>query len=249
MSRQVPYLAEEAIERDAAALLAKFEHARGITLEPPIPIEDIVEKHLGLSIDFADLHARHNVPRPENGQTDILGAIYSDGSIFIDEALDPHMHPVREGRYFFTLAHECGHWRLHQHLIVRNSPEPLSNGQSPAGFICRTHESRNAVEREADLYAAFLLMPKEMVLRAYEDHFGDLNPRHVELPRKEDLNAYSDPLMKKSINDWRSTEVNYRLNEFSAPLASELGVSAISMRLRLEGLGLLHRVVTHQRRP
>jgi Zn-dependent peptidase ImmA (M78 family) len=105
------------------------------------------------------------------------------------------------------------------------------------------------VEREADLYAAFLLMPKEMVLRAYEGHFGDLKPRHVELPRKEDLSAYSDPLMRKAINDWRSTAVNYRLNEFSAPLASELGVSAISMRLRLERLGLLHPIVAHQRRP
>ena len=43
MSRHVPYLAEEAIERDAAALLAEFEHARVIVLEPPIPVEDITE--------------------------------------------------------------------------------------------------------------------------------------------------------------------------------------------------------------
>jgi len=37
MIRHVPYLAEEAIERDAAALLAEFEHARGMVLEPPCP--------------------------------------------------------------------------------------------------------------------------------------------------------------------------------------------------------------------
>jgi hypothetical protein len=76
MSRHVPSLAEEAIERDSAALLAEFQHARGIVLGPPIPVEDIVEKHLKLRIEFDDHHARHNIPRPESGQTDILGAIY-----------------------------------------------------------------------------------------------------------------------------------------------------------------------------
>ena len=33
MSRFVPFLADDVIERDAAALLAEYEHARGITLE------------------------------------------------------------------------------------------------------------------------------------------------------------------------------------------------------------------------
>ena len=88
MSRFVPYLAAEAIERDSVSLIEEYEHAQGVT------IEDILEKHLKLRIEFDDLHARHNVPRPENGQTDILGAIYGDGSIFIDESLDPE-----ENRY------------------------------------------------------------------------------------------------------------------------------------------------------
>ncbi len=37
MTGFVPYIAEEAIERDAAALLAEYAHARGVTLAPPIP--------------------------------------------------------------------------------------------------------------------------------------------------------------------------------------------------------------------
>ena len=48
MTRSIPYLSEEAIERDAAALLHEYASARGLTIEPPIPIEDIVEKHLKL---------------------------------------------------------------------------------------------------------------------------------------------------------------------------------------------------------
>jgi hypothetical protein len=68
MSRFVPYLTEEAIERNAAALLAEYEHARGVTLESPIPIEDIVEKHLKLGIEFDDTHRRFGVPRTAPGQ-------------------------------------------------------------------------------------------------------------------------------------------------------------------------------------
>jgi len=74
MRRNVPYLAEEAIERDAAALLAEYEHARSVRIEPPIPVEAIVEKHLKLRIEFDDMHARHNVPRPANGQPSTLPA-------------------------------------------------------------------------------------------------------------------------------------------------------------------------------
>jgi hypothetical protein len=108
MDRSVPYLAEEAIERDAQRLLSEFALARGVKLEPPIPIEDLVEKHLKLRFDFDDMHARHNVPRPATGEAEILGTIYSDGKIFIDESLDPDAHPEMEGRFRFTLGHEGG---------------------------------------------------------------------------------------------------------------------------------------------
>jgi len=39
MTKLVPYLSDDAIERDAAALLAEYAQARGIILAPPIPIE------------------------------------------------------------------------------------------------------------------------------------------------------------------------------------------------------------------
>ena len=42
MAIDVPYLDEEVIEDDAESLLAEFAQSRGVTLKPPIPIEDIV---------------------------------------------------------------------------------------------------------------------------------------------------------------------------------------------------------------
>ena len=65
MTIRVPYLSEETIERDAETLLAEYAYARGVSLKPPIPIEDIIEKHLKLRLEFDDLHER---PRSAAGR-------------------------------------------------------------------------------------------------------------------------------------------------------------------------------------
>jgi len=179
MTRFVPYLAEEAIERDSAALLAEYAHVRGVTLEPRIPIEDIVEKHLKLRIEFDDMHARYNVPRPPNGEPDILGAIYGDRRIFIDESLDPEENPSKEGRYRFTLAHEGGgHWRLHQHLIMQDTAQTsfLDEAGDPK-FICRSSQTKKREEWQADFYASCLLMPRRMIFAAWDELFPDRKQR------------------------------------------------------------------------
>ena len=38
MMKKVSYLPPEAIEQDAAALLAEYARARGVVIAPPIPI-------------------------------------------------------------------------------------------------------------------------------------------------------------------------------------------------------------------
>ena len=251
MSRFVPYLADEAIERDSVSLIEEYEHARGVTIEPPIPIEDILEKHLKLRIEFDDLHARHNVPRPENGQTDILGAIYGDGSIFIDESLDPEENPVREGRYRFTLAHEGGgHWRLHQHLIKEDTAQASLFGDDGAPkFICRSSHAKERVEWQADFYASCLLMPRKMVFAVWDEFFPDrkqrvLQPKtpiehsFVEIPK------HGFQLSGRMLECETDDEA---LERFCKPLADRFLVSPIAMRIRLEKIGLLHRSVPLQR--
>jgi len=251
MSQFVPYLAEEAIERDAASLIAQYEHARGVTIEPPIPIEDIVEKYLKLRIEFDDMHARHNIPRPKNGQPDILGAIYGDGSIFIDESLDPEENPVREGRYRFTLAHEGGgRWRLHQHLILQDTAQAsFLDAASEPKFICRSSDAKERVEWQADFYASCLLMPRNMVFAVWDEFFPDRKQRvlqpetpiahsFVEIPK------YSFQLSRQVLECETDDEA---LEHFCKPLAERFLVSPIAMRIRLEKLGLLHRSVPLQR--
>jgi hypothetical protein len=97
MTLRVPYIADESIECDAEALLAQFAHARGLAIQAPIPIEDIVEKHLKLHVEFDDLHRLLGVPR--GTEPDIFGAIWLEtGEIVIDESLDPEVRPAIEGR-------------------------------------------------------------------------------------------------------------------------------------------------------
>jgi IrrE N-terminal-like domain len=186
MTLRVPYIADETIERDAEALLAQYAHAKRLEVKPPIAIEDIVEKHLKLRVEFDDLHRLLGVPRDESGIPDIFGAIWLEtGEIIIDESLDPEERPRAEGRYRFTLAHEGGgHWRLHRPLVQANSgQESLFGDTSRPTVVCRSSQAKERVELQADLYASCLLMPRKLVMQAWRDKFGHDHPRV--LRRKE----------------------------------------------------------------
>jgi hypothetical protein len=77
MTLRVPYIADEIIERDAEVLLAQYAHAKNVEIKAPVPIEDIVEKHLKLRVEFDDLHRLLGVPRGGSGlEPDIFGAIW-----------------------------------------------------------------------------------------------------------------------------------------------------------------------------
>ena len=252
MSQGLPYLSEDAIERDAAQLLAEFAEARRVTLAPPIPIEDVIEKHLRLRIDFDDLHALHTVPRPASGETAILGAIYGDGSIFVDESLDPEEHPSQENRYRFTLAHEGGgHWRLHRHLIMEGAPQTPFLGAAPAAeAICRPSPTTRRGEWQANHYASCLLMPRPMIVAAWDDRFPD-QQRRVLQPRR----PVDQPFVDVARGTASCGEADRRardeqdLERFCRPLARRFAVSPIAMRIRLEKLGLLRRAVPNPRLP
>ncbi|MFO0688368.1 MAG: ImmA/IrrE family metallo-endopeptidase [Myxococcota bacterium] len=252
MAIRVPYLTEERIERDAMELLAEYEKARGVRIVAPIPIEDIVEKHLRLRIEFDDLHRLFDQPRPGNAsEVEILGAMFFDERrVVIDENLDPEERPRIEGRYRFTVAHEGGgHWRLHRHLFIDDPSQRALFGQggSPS-VVCRTSQAKEPVEWQADFYASCLLMPRDRVMAAWDEQYSDRKPRVL-----QPLNPVDHPFVEVSRYvcriaglDWNMS-VNEALEEVARPLAERFLVSPIAMRIRLEKLGLLYREVPHQR--
>src|SRR5262245_50656812 len=180
MTLRVPYIADETIERDAEALLAQYAAARQAKIRAPIPVEDIVEKHLKLRVEFDDLSRLLGVPRGGFGiEPDIFGAIWLEtGEIVIDESLDPEERPSIEGRYRFTVAHEGGHSRLHRPLVLANSGQRSLFGDTPRPtVVCRTSQAKERVELQADLYASCLLMPRKLVMQVWRERFGNDHPR------------------------------------------------------------------------
>jgi hypothetical protein len=249
MAKKVPYLYEEQIERDAAALLTEYAQARGVAIAPPIPIDDIVEKHLKLGIEFDDTHKLFGVPLSGLGlHPDILGAIFfDDRRIVIDESLDPEENPAKEGRYRFTLAHEGGgHWRLHRHLFAKDPAQAaLFGGPAPPSFVC---EAKKREEWQADFYASCLLMPRKLVFAAWDAMFPDRKQRVLQ-PRTPISHTYVEiPRIGCPIGDIDCSETDDEaLDRIARPLAETFLVSPIAMRIRLEKLGLLLREVPHQR--
>jgi Zn-dependent peptidase ImmA (M78 family) len=64
-----------------------------------------------------------------------------------------------DGMEYFTLAHEIGHIVLHYSLM---GDKNTNSGYSPEFDNQKKH-----IEREADQFAAYLLMPKELIINAF----------------------------------------------------------------------------------
>jgi len=141
MTIDVPYLPKQQIEDDAQRLLEAYCHERGQPVQIPIPVDEILEHHLGFSLSFEDLGSHLGVPG-----TDILGAMFVDPllvdqrEVLIDQSLDPNERPEMEGRFHFTCGHEAGHWCEHRSYIFRAGSQAImfdDNKRKPR-VICRS---------------------------------------------------------------------------------------------------------------
>jgi Zn-dependent peptidase ImmA (M78 family) len=119
----------------------------------PVPVEAIAEDYLGLAVTEADLDG-------------VSGLLYpSERSVFLNAAEAP-------ARRRFTLAHELGHWVCQ---CLEGTEAPVFCRAEQVGF----DPAVKALEREANVFAAELLMPEEEVRAAWHGdpdvsavHFG-----------------------------------------------------------------------------
>jgi Zn-dependent peptidase ImmA (M78 family) len=112
--------------------------------EIPVPVESIAEDFLGLRIEQADM--------------DCSGMLLPGKRLIrINAAEGPRNEPPLR-RFRFTIAHELGHWICH-----------ALEGADLAVSYCRpidlTEAADRSLEREANVFAAELLMP-ELAVRA-----------------------------------------------------------------------------------
>ena len=198
MPKKVPYLREEQIERDAAALLTEYAQVRNVVIAPPIPIEDIVEKHLKLGIEFDDMHRLLRVPRSGLGlDPDILGAIwFDDRRIVIDESLDPEENPSKEGRYRFTPG-------ARGRRALAAAPSPVRQGPGTGLLVQRAGPALGRLpfepsERTRRMAGGFLCVMPADAAQAGHGRMGSRCSRTVS-PECYDLrNRYGTHMLKLS---------------------------------------------------
>lgn len=151
---KVRWLAKESIAKSASDLVRDYEKLVARLVHPPIPVEAIIERYLGLTLSFEDLEA-------SQGMEGVLGAIFlKEKRISIHEKL---IENRSEGRMMFTCAHEAGHWALHRQYVERAT----RRGGQEVGMICRTKDARLPLEWQADYFASCLLMPEQEVREAF----------------------------------------------------------------------------------
>jgi hypothetical protein len=103
----------------------------GERVAPPIPVEDVIERFLGLDLTYENLDEKL-------GMEDVLGATYVKSKrIAINRRL---LEDRNEGRLVFTCAHEVGHWVLHRHLVEEAARTPKGS-RRPSSAGPRTHGS------------------------------------------------------------------------------------------------------------
>jgi len=233
--RDVPYLAKKQIEKESALLLDEYAGRHGHIAGPPIPIDEIVELHLGLTLEVKDMRGLFRFG-------DVHGALWMDQKVVgIDRSLDPAVHPNKRGRYHFTLAHEAGHWRLHRRYYVDDpyQGEFFGDDMPVPAYVCRSIDAKKPVEWQADYFAAAVLMPRPMVRAAWESWCKTASPMSLDR-----LRTHTD---ERLIGDMRASGMDEHavdetlMEEFCRPLAGMFQVSAQAMRIRLEEIELLTR--------
>jgi hypothetical protein len=208
---KAPWMEKAAIAFTAANVIADFEVATRRRVEPPIPVDDIIEFGLGLELGFEDLRRKLNLE-------DVLGATYvRPRKICADISLD---RPELEGRLCFTLAHEAGHWVMHREFI--------EHACRAKGFIfCRQQDAKKPIEWQADHFASCLLMPEAFVREAFTRVCG---PRPLILRNVE--SAYSGPIcFDPCVANWPA------IAHFIRRAGNFLNVSKQAMIIRLQELG------------
>jgi Zn-dependent peptidase ImmA (M78 family) len=162
------WLKPEVIEAKAESVLFDYQQRFGPILQPPIPVEQIIESHFDLVLDWCVIAEKDEV---------ILAYIDpKTQTIHLNETHRDHFEQYI-GTMLFTLAHEAGHWVLHVHNPSATQLSFLDSSGRP--FLCRAQvQKRNRWEWQADRFAAALTMSEAMI-REYASVINVLSPAGI----------------------------------------------------------------------
>ena len=163
----VMFFRPQALESIARKLLVEYDASYLNRSPRPVPIETIIEKVCGLSIEYKYL---------TNNGRELGRMIYDDGiTTYFDKDINEYALMTVQGgtimidaslldqeklygRLRFTLAHELSHYLLHKGLY---------SGTGTAAALYKHEINEDATEGQANYLAQAILMPKGQVKRCF----------------------------------------------------------------------------------
>lgn len=190
----LPLLSKRDIEEIAAANLREFNE--DLLKEPvSIPIEEFLENHLKLYINYADITDDRSILGLtvfNNGHLKVYDlknkmerVIYvKAGTVIIDNSL---LESRNFGRYRFTCGHEGGHWILHRDMFKYES-EKMTEAKTDGHFF---KTDADWMEWQADYIASCLLMPRKTFTMAAREVLAEAGRKC------KDIFEYKNYVLKK----------------------------------------------------
>lgn len=145
------FISDGTLEQRATELLAEYERRHGHVDRLPIPLEHLVEYHLGLTFDCIEIP----------GSTSQMPAAldYEQRTIYLNDLARP-LFDEFPGLENYSIAHEVGHWILHVDHATLGQTSLFETGQHYA-LLCR-HQDQGRREIQAERFAGYLLMPRDL---------------------------------------------------------------------------------------
>jgi len=221
---RVPWLERTEISYAAYGLLREYSAYVGEVVDVPIPVEPIIERFLGIRLEYDDLEEMIGIP-------DVLGATWVEEKRMV---IHSDLLGGAEGRFAFTCAPEVGHWVLHKELVMPYFRRAAGSRHIEPSILCRKRDTKLRGEWQANYFAACLLMPEEAVRCAYEDCFG---PEPLVMHNSRSCFGPNSVVLDPALNTAKIiARYVIEAGEFS-------NVSREAMWYRLEELGLLVNLV------
>lgn len=198
----IPYISDDDIQTIMLEKVSPFGYAANSAVSTEL-LEKIVTEGLGVTIT-------HNT----DGKTSDLGCCdFKHRIIRITSKLE-----YDTPRWRFTLAHEIGHYILHEQLCLAQYYDNISS----YGNEAMTEKSLKRMEIQANKFASFLLIPEDRFWTLYIQKHKEL-----EIPKFPHLHLDEQPC---NIKDCMAV--------FSY-ISNELNVSIEAVKIKLQSKGLL----------
>jgi Zn-dependent peptidase ImmA (M78 family) len=229
INKSVVFRSDADIEHQAAMLISAYEGFCG-SIKFPLDVEDIIWSLLEKK-DRLVLEEGQDLGYDQYGMR-VVGATsgnYEGGGIQIDHSITDT--PL----FWFTIAHELGHWILHRDLLAAAflQAQKQGSGMRTLQRHIEGHRSKQPPEEwQANRFATHLLMPKESVQAAFRELVSTKAINYREKCKR--IGRFTERY--PSLHDYARMVA---ANNYPFDIRSRFRVSKEAMAVRLEELGLI----------